>query len=247
MSVFDKNVKVPRAVHDPKTDKNLPPSGALSWGGIKTSVGLAATTGVDATLIHGDRDRQINGNESSRITMDRHHKVGANQTNLVGADRTDNTAGSHRKTVIGSSQRMHIGPTADTYVDTHCCEHKADQQVQEPVSYMHVINEKFSKYLGKVDEHQQYTFIADVFSSFVTVLYTDYRSTYAMLTPVASASATGVNLHAEGFDNATRGFESKIDGIKASIEAIQPEVSITMLHEVAITQKIIIVGVNQWI
>jgi hypothetical protein len=54
-------------------------------------------------------------------------------------------------------------------------------------------------------------------------------------------------LHLEGIDNATRGLENKLEGIKSSIEAIQPEASITMSHEVTLAQKIIIVGVNQFV
>ena len=245
MGVFDGVPKVVRAVPDPMTDKILPSPNSLSYGGITSPTALGGTCGMDTMLVHGDRDRQIDGSERSRITIDRYHKVGVNQMNLVGENRTDMTTGNHNKTVIGGSNRTHVGPTNDTYVENHAIDHKSDQQLQEPVSYLHFIKEKTGKYYQKSDETHSSLFLADFFSSYVTALYTDVRTGYIMATGVSGA-ATGVNLHLEGVDNATRGLENKLEGIKSSIEAIQPEVSITMLHEVALTQKIIIVGVNQF-
>ena len=121
----------------------------------------------------------------------------------MGQNRTDNTVGNHNKTVVGASNRTHIGPTSNTFVANHAVDHKADQEVQERVSYMHFIREKISKFFQKTDESHSSLFITDFFSSFVTVLYTDYRTVYAVLTPVVSASATTINLHLEAFDSGT--------------------------------------------
>ena len=80
MPVFDRSIKVPRAVPDPKTDKNLPPPQALSWGAIKSVSALAGTTGVDAKLVHGDRYQVIDANLTTNIAVNEIYDIGNNQT-----------------------------------------------------------------------------------------------------------------------------------------------------------------------
>jgi hypothetical protein len=64
-AVFGGSTKISRAVADPGTDKTLPSSGSLSWGGITGASAVAGTTGADCKLVNGDRWQQVNGNHST--------------------------------------------------------------------------------------------------------------------------------------------------------------------------------------
>ena len=92
MSVFAGDVQTPLAVKDPGTDYKLPSPGSLSYGGITSETALSSTNGVDTLLVAGNRDRQMNGNESTGIAQNRTHTVQGNQQKQVSGNKTENTS-----------------------------------------------------------------------------------------------------------------------------------------------------------
>src|ERR1051326_4467200 len=102
MAVFDGTVMTPRAVADPKSDKNLPSPGSLSWGAIKGDGGLAGTTGVDCKLVNGDRWQQVIGSQTETLTGNLNTTVLQSQTHNVLANRTETITGDHTETIVGS-------------------------------------------------------------------------------------------------------------------------------------------------
>jgi hypothetical protein len=245
MSVFDGKVKIGRQVADPGTDPSLPTAGSLNYGAIKAVSAMAGTNGVDALLMNGNRDRQINGNESTRITENRSHTVGGNQQKTVSGNRTDMIAGNHLTTTIGNLHRSVVGTTNDLFTGSHAVEHKAPQLLQEPTEFMHMVKNRLSQSESKWDTYAHYLVTAKTQTAF-TGHFTDIRLSSFAGTGIATA-LTPINLHVEGIDNAAKALDNKLAALDSKIGAIQPAIYVTMLHEVAITQKILIIGVNQYI
>ncbi|HLH01926.1 MAG TPA: hypothetical protein VKX25_04090 [Bryobacteraceae bacterium] len=237
MSVFDAANKTATVVKDPVTDRNLAPPASLSYGAIASVGALAGTNGVDTNLVFGNRDRQLNGNESTRITQNRSHQIGQNQIEKVGVNKTETTGGNYSETTYGATHTMNVGPTDETFVGTHTVQHKDNQVVEEPVTYLHSIQNFIEQHGFHADFHHITVFYSELFSSFVGV-YTDVRPVYVM--------TTGISGSWTYWDNQAKALDNKLSAINAKIEAIQPEVSITMVHEVAVTQKILVIGVNQF-
>lgn len=111
--------------------------------------------------------------------------------------------------------------------------------------FMHNVQTRLSQSESKWDTYGDYLVTARTQTAF-TGFFTDMRIG-SLAGTAAAASATGVNLHAEGFDNGTKAVDNKIAALDSKIGAIQPAVYVTMLHEVAVTQKILIIGVNQYL
>lgn len=101
MGVFDCSIKTKRAVTDPGTDDTLPPSGALSWGGITGPSSVAGTMGADAKLVHGDRWQQIEGNHTENLTMNLMATIQGNQTQTIMGNQNLTTTGNVTKTIVG--------------------------------------------------------------------------------------------------------------------------------------------------
>ncbi len=133
MSVFDGVVKVSRAVPDPKKDKDLPSSGSLSWGGIKSASGLAGTTGADSKLVQGDQWQQIVGsktenyigNVSATIAQDETHKVAGNRTKQVGGIHNETLCGTSMETIIGAHVITNMNILNETRLGTRMQVHGA--------------------------------------------------------------------------------------------------------------------------
>ena len=142
MSVFDGQIKTPRAVPDPFLDHTLPPSGALNYAAITTPTALTSPNGVVTSLVTGDHNEIFNGNEVRLITLDREHTILGNQVSKVLKDRHDEIDQNYNQHVTGATQRTHVGATAEHFVAEHTNSHQANRHMEEPESVFHVIQEK---------------------------------------------------------------------------------------------------------
>ncbi len=244
MPAFNGQVLTPLAVPDPGTDHRLPSPGALSYGGITGTSAVAGTNGAHATLIHGNNDCQTNGNESTRITQNRSHTIGGNQDKKICGNKTENVVLNFLQTTIGNLHRTVIGATNDIYTSAHSIEHKANQVLKEVAAYFHDVDEHYRKNKEHHDEYKYYQLYARQVTNFIG-WNLDFK---AIQTAAIGALAEAHGFcHAEkALDTKISGIEGKIDALNSRVGAIQPVVHITMLHEVAITQKILVVGVNQF-
>jgi hypothetical protein len=245
MSVFDCQVITPLNVPNPGTDQLLPPAGALSYGSITSFSSLAATNGTDTVLIHGDHDCQTNGNESTRITENRSHTIGGNQDKKISGNKTESVIQNFLQTTMGNLHRTIIGATNDLFTAAHTIEHKANQFLKEPTAYFHEVTENFVKTREKHDEYQIYQLYCGQLTNFIGVNI-DFKG--------VQTAAIGLLGEAHGLCHAEKVAETemkdvqnKIHALDNRIGAIQPVVHVAMFHEVSITQKILIVGVNQYI
>jgi hypothetical protein len=244
MPVFNANPLTPRTVPDPGTDHMLPDGGSLSYGGITGQSALASTNGVDALLVNGNRDRQMNGNESTRITQNRSHTVGGNQQKKVAGNKTENVVGNFMQTTIGNLHRSVIGATNDLYTAEHTVEHKANQVLQEAAGYYHTIKAFAEKHESHIDDYMEYQLHALLVQNFI-VHNLDVKGIQNAAIGLL-AEVHGIDNKAKEIDNDIKELQNKVHALDNRVGAIQPVVHITMLHEVAITQKILIVGVNQF-
>lgn len=244
MSVFNANVLVPRAVPDPATDYMLPDAGSLSYGAITSQSALSSTNGVDALLVNGNRDRQMNGNESTRITQDRSHTVGGNQQKKVAGDKTENVVGNFLQTTIGNLHRSVIGATNDLYTLEHSIEHKANQMLQEAAGYYHTIKEFYEKHNSHIDNYIDYMLLSGSVQNFIGINL-DFKGVQGAGIGLVGEKH-GITLWEKDLEGDIGELKTKLTALDSKVGAIQPAVYITMLHEVAITQKIIVIGVNQF-
>lgn len=245
MGVFNADVQTPRVTSDPGTDHILPPAGSLSYGAITSNSALAGTNGVDTLLVSGDRDRQMNGNESTRITQNRTHTIGGNQQKKIVGNKVENVISNFTQTTIGNLHRSIIGATNDLYTAAHTVAHKANQMLQEPVSYFHDVAEHFVKTREHHDEFQEYQLYA---ASAINVIgmNNDFKLLQtALIAGAAEKAALSWDEHLAKIHDAA--LDQRFDTLDGKIGAIQPVVHVTMLHEVAITQKILVVGINQYL
>ena len=132
MAVFDGAVKVGRAVADPKTDKNLPPPHSLSWGGIKSTSGLAGTTGVEVCLIVGNKWQQLNGQHTENVTQHHLLTILGNRQELVAGNHTHTIVGNTNNTHVGVHNHTNISPRNDTFVHTRTEMHSELECQQQP-------------------------------------------------------------------------------------------------------------------
>ena len=241
--VFDARVQTPLAVPDPRTDWLLPPPGALSYGAITGDVALAGTNGHDTLLLSGNRDRQMNGNESTRITENRTHTVGGNQQKQIAGNKNENVVGNFLQNTIGNLHRSIIGMTNDLFTGAHTIAHKADQKLQEPVKYMHDVATHFTIEQEKHDQFGLYQLYAGNVSNFIGVNL-DFKGLQG-----AVIGAAGEHSFASWSEHLAKVHDAAVDqrfeAVDSKIGAIQPVVHVAMFHEVAFTQKIVIIGANQ--
>ncbi len=131
MSVFDGKVKIGRAVADPETDHALPPSGALSFGAIKSATALSGTNGVDASLITGNKWQQLNGKHTENVTMDHLLTIMGNRKETVTGNHTGTIVGTTNQTQVGVHNETNVAARNNTYVqplnETHSQPHNISQ------------------------------------------------------------------------------------------------------------------------
>ena len=159
MSVFDGAIQTPLAVPDPGTDHMLPAPGSLNYSGITAHTALAGTQGVDALLLHGNRDRQMNGSESTRIAGSRTHAVSGSQHKKIGGNKSENVVGNFAQMTLGNLNRSTVGATSDLYTGAHTLEHKSSQLLQQPGTYMHSIQERVQKGQAHTFDLTDYTLV----------------------------------------------------------------------------------------
>ena len=244
MTVFASDVQTALAVPDPKTDYKMPVPGQLSYGGITGAGALAGTTGHDTLLLTGDRDRQMNGNESTRISLNRSHTVTGNQQKQIVGNKNENIVGNFIHQTIGNLHRTIVGATNDLFTEAHTIAHKANQMIQEPVTYMHDVQTMFMKNTEHHDEFQKYQLFAGWVANIIGV-NTDFKGVQTALIG-AQAEKAGVSYaeHLAKIHDAA--VDQRFEAVDSKIGAIQPVVHVAMFHEVAITQKILVIGVNQF-
>lgn len=254
MSVFNSTAQTTRAVPDPGTDHTLPPSpGGLGYGAMTSTSGLSGTNGVDTFLLNGDKYCQLNGNEMTFISNNRTHQISGNQSKQISGHKDETVIGNFIQQTVGNLHRTIIGATNDLFTATHTIAHKASQMLQEPVEYFHDVGSSFLKVpVLKHDEFITYQVYAGSVTQFVGTAVNfiganaDIKGAQGELIGVVGLKH-GATFGEEDIEEKLKPINQKISALKSEIGAIQPAVYITMLHEVAITQKILVVGVNQYI
>ena len=244
MAVFSADVQTPLATADPMTDYKLPTPGQLLYSAITAVSALAGTIGHDTLLLTGDRDRQMNGNESTRITQDRTHTVSGNHQKQIAGNKNENVVGNFAQQTIGNLQRTIVGATNDLHTAMHTIAHKANQLIQEPVTYMHYVEDKLQK---GVDYYQAYGFYESLIGQYTNIVGVNMDLKGVQL-GYAGKESNGVLFKDKerGVEISTVMTETSIHMVDSYIGAVQPGVYAAMLHEVAFTQKIITIGVNQF-
>lgn len=244
MAIFSGDVQTPLAVPDPLSDYKMPVPGQLNYSAITGVGALAGTTGHDTLLLTGDRDRQMNGNESTRITIDRSHTVTGNQKKQIAGNKDENIVGNFIHQTIGNLHRTIVGATNDLYTAAHTIAHKANQMIQEPVTYMHDVQTMFMK---NTEHHDEYQFLQVYAGNAINVIgmNNDFKLVQTALVG-AAAEKTGVSYSEHLAKIHDAAVDQRFEAVDSKIGAIQPVVHVAMFHEVAITQKIIVIGVNQF-
>lgn len=244
MAVFSGDVQTPLATADPKTDYKLPTPGQLSYGAITGVGALAGTTGHDTLLLTGDRDRQMNGNESTRITQDRTHTVSGNQQKQIAGNKNENVVGNFAQQTIGNLHRTIIGTTNDLHNGVHTLAHKANQLIQEPVSYMHNIINTFVNGEDKADNFGSYKLTSGEVVNVIGRNHDFKGIQTALIVGAAEKAAVSWADHVAKVHEAA--LDHRMEAMDSKIGAIQPVVHVAMFHETTITQKILVIGVNQF-
>lgn len=241
---FNGQNQTPRATPDPGTDHKLPPSGSLNYGAIKEPTALAGTNGVDVLLIvSGDRDRQMNGSESTRIVKNRTYTITGNLTKKTSGNKTETLLGNDTRSTMGNVTRNTLGATNDLYTGVHTIAHQADQLAQHPVNTLQDFQTRLVKCASHIDEYSFYQFHA--LNAINTIdVNTDFKG-IQMAVCGAATEATPYSIYQHLTKIHTAPIEQRFKALESKVGALQPAVFITMLHEVTVTQKIFILGMNQ--
>ncbi len=243
-SVFNADVQIPLAVPDPGTDWKLPPPGLLSYGAITTTGALAGVTGHDAMVLTGDRDRLMHGNENTAIDLNRTHAVTGNQKKTVVGNKAENVHGNMTQQTNGNVGRTNIGCTNDCYGDTHNQEHKSQQNVQEPEDFFHSIwSHRSHGYVYLQNYLSYFSFTGLYFNVVGTNI--DFKLFQGGRT-LAENDTTFFHLGMHGFQLKSKATEQHIAMMETTIHTVEASVGEAKFHEVAFTQKIVVVGLNQF-
>ena len=82
--IFAGSSKTMNGSFNPLSDNKTPELGALSLGAMTSPGALAATTGIDVSLIHGDEWNQIEGNLTENVLKNHQFVVKLNEpTQLI--------------------------------------------------------------------------------------------------------------------------------------------------------------------
>lgn len=143
MAVFNGDIRTPRAVADPGTDHQLPPSGALSYGAMQSQSALAGTNGADVALVHGNKwleldgnlTQDIHGNEKDTIDGNLVGKVLSNMDWTVVGNTADKRIGSHVSTNVAPRHDIYCHSLTETHHQPHC--------KQQPTSRKEVITNQY--------------------------------------------------------------------------------------------------------
>jgi hypothetical protein len=137
-AVFGGSTKISRAVADPGTDKTLPSSGSLSWGGITGASGVAGTTGADCKLVNGDRWQQVSGNHTENLGGNLMSTITGNQTHTTSGNQTVTVTGDHNETIVGNTLQTMIGAQIVSNMDV--------RNETRAVTHLHTHGDSFFQY-----------------------------------------------------------------------------------------------------
>lgn len=242
-SVFCADIQTPLAVPDPCTDYMLPPAGSLSYGSITAESALGGTNGVDTLLVAGNRDRQMNGNESTRITQDRSHTVGGNQQKKITGDKQENVTGNFHQTTLSNLHRTVVGATNDVYTAPHTIKHTGDQQVQQPDNFFHAVNTTANKGAEYAQNYGVYRSLIGRYENVVGINI-DLKGLQIGFTG-GVAETSGNKILEQIFKSDDSEIQIMAMAVETTVMAVNVSMGGGMMHEVAITQKILVVGANQ--
>lgn len=245
MAIFSGDVQTPLAVPDPLSDYKMPVPGQLSYSAITGVGALAGTTGHDTLLLTGDRDRQMNGNESTRISQDRTHTIQGNQQKQIVGNKNEGVVGNFAQQTIGNLHRTIVGATNDLHTGVHTLAHKANQLIQEPVDYMHNIMNTFVNGEEKADNFKMYQLTSRTVINVIGNNH-DFKGIQTAAIGAAAEVCIGPSWAEHTVKVKEAAIDQRFEAMDSKIGAIQPVVHVAMFHEVAITQKIIVIGVNQF-
>jgi hypothetical protein len=228
MSVFDKKVRVRRAVPDPRTDKNLPPSGALSWGGIKTVTALAGTTGVEGCLIQGNKWQELNGQHTENVSQHHLLKIGGNRQEMV--------VGNHAHTIVGATNNTHVGvhnstniaPRNDTFVHTRTEMHSEQEQQQQPTGRMELTTSEHT-----ATENEKHTKLWE---------YTAIGIKLEAVGTSLESKAFGIGIH--GINSEAKVMHHKSEVLEAKLQGFATEVVAAKLKAAGAHAKAIAANLN---
>jgi len=223
-AVFDGKTKTGRAVSDPGTDDMLPNPASLVFGAINTPVGLSGTVGAEGKLVHGDRWEQLDGslmeitntNVTTTIMGNETRQITGNQTLTTIGNVTGTVVSNMNQTVVGSSIHTNVGAAAHTYISNHVQTHCSPQNVNEPGTFLHFIQDLNAQFIN-------YKNIAMIYFQLYT-LYVSITPVYINMTPTMNLAYTGFNFHWEGFDNQGAAMDNKLRGMKSDIGALKGKV-----------------------
>lgn len=225
--------------------EHLPDLAALSAGAMTSSSGLNGLEGVETSLIKGDRNEYLKGNQTTEreknlkdITqqnstwygkLNHDQQIGLSSTLQIGKDRW--------KTIKGETLEHYTGEVSIVY--------SSNLEVEQPMKIFEHVNTYVGYGMAHSDNFILYSLAAvAAVSAFVGNL--DVRGGNYLL-----AVAVGESIL---FKHEEKAEELSMVMMRQSVRlteafaiGIEPGVGAAMFHEVAITQEIIAVGVNQWV
>lgn len=223
-AVFDGQTKVGRAVADPNTDQTLPNPGSMIFPAVATPAGIAGTVGADCKLVHGDCWKHVSGSIMEMIDTNVTTMIMGNEIRQVTGTQTLTSIGNVTRTsisnvvetVVGSAIRTNIGAVAHNFISNHVATHCSPQNKFEPGVFMHAVFDHLK--MG-----QSYTLSYLLYVQFY-IQYFSLTPTYTNLIPGLNLSWISINIHGEGFDNATRAMNNTIRGLKSDIGALKGKI-----------------------
>jgi len=146
-------------VTDPGTDNTLPASGALSWRGIASAVGVAGTTGADAKMVHGDRWQQVDGSQTETFLKDVTSTITGNQTRTVNGNQTFQTIGNVTRDIIGNLMttvisaeiRANIGVQNYSHMAPKTRNHAGEELTSEVGAFYRSVQQQFEAHNSKLE------------------------------------------------------------------------------------------------
>ncbi len=212
MGVFDGAVKVARKVKDPATDKQLPSPGALSYGGIKSPIGLAGCNGADAQIVHGDRWLESLGKHTEHVLGEAKINSDSNQTIMVAGDQTETICGTANETIIGPHLIANMNVFNETRLGAHTQVH----------GELEMLNDEDGKIHYGVRQYTLYgiTFEFEAFHFECGLNHVEIKGNH----PYASfldANATLFKFETNALNAEEDVSKNDIDALKSDIQALQ--------------------------
>ncbi len=117
---------------------------SLNQKAMPTPTALAGTTGIDASLVHGDVWRELKGNETIDILKNLKTTITQDELRALTGNLKNTVTGTTNDTRVGAHHQQNVAPRFEIYTHTLFQDHHEKMVVHQPTSTWDTVSKYFA-------------------------------------------------------------------------------------------------------